>query len=523
MRSISHSFRFIRLWLSIAILLQGAALIFHPAKCVAAPGGSLVAAISDEFDTLKPMWVPGLRGMPEFLTIHDGVLSMRSVDNGDDSYPSAEDMLCTYADQIGRSLNASERPSIVAQVWFPPFDQWPTGTNASGFREWLGLRVTAYDADLPYNNGLYWPGIYVATDDAGPCFIARVGDGYAPDVTIGRIPTAGWWTLGIAWNKDGRLECYAAPGRVTLTRNDLLHTTPTQPLAEANRSLDQVVGTFLALRMTDPPTGQLSPDWRLDSVRVYVEPPARRDFDGDGRADLLFQNTAGQIGRWYMNGSGAINSAAVMDSGDLGDWKAVGIADMNNDGIADIIFQDTAGQIAVWYLNGSGAISSAAVIYSGDLGDWKVVGVADMNKDGNADILFQNTAGQIAVWYLNGSGAISSGGLLYTGDPGDWKVVAIADMDNDGKADILFQNTAGQIAVWHMDGSGGISSSVVIYSGDLGDWKVVASADMNNDGNADILFQNTAGQIAVWYMNGSGGISSTAYIYSGGLGDWRVR
>ncbi len=242
----------IRLWVWMAMLLQGVAFTFLPAGRAGVPGGRVVAEISDEFDTLKPIWVPGLRGMPEVLTIHDGLLSVRSVDNGDDAYPSAEDMLCTYADQIGRPLAASERPSIVAQVWFPPFDQWPAGTNAAGAREWFGLRVTAYDADLPYNSGNYWPGIYVATDDEGPCFIARVGDGFSPDYTIGRIPAAGWWTLGISWNKEGRLECYAAPGRVTLTRNDLLHTTPDQPTAEANRSLDHVEGTFIALRMTYP-------------------------------------------------------------------------------------------------------------------------------------------------------------------------------------------------------------------------------------------------------------------------------
>ena len=446
----------------MAILLQGAALIFPPVLFAAAPGGSLVAAISDEFDSLKPIWTPGLRGMPEFLTIHDGVLSMRSVDNGDDAFPSAEDMLCTYADQIGRSLDASERPSIVAQVWFPPFDEWPAGTNASGFREWLGLRVTAYDADLPFNGGLYWPGIYVATDDAGPCFVARVGDGFSPDYTIARIPVAGWWTMGLSWNTDGRLECYAAPGRVTLTRADLLHTTPTLPMAEANRSLDEVVGTFLALRMTYPPTGQLSPHWMLDSVRVHVEPPARRDFDGDGRADLLFQNTAGQLAMWYMNGSGGIASAGLIYAGGLGDWKTVGMGDMDNDGNADILFQNTEGQIAVWYMDGSGGIASAELIYSGGLGDWKISGVADMDRDGNADLIFQDSIGQIAVWYMDGNGAFSSAVLLSSGSLGDWRITGIADMDNDGIADVLFQDTDGQIAVWYMDGSGAVTSAVVI-------------------------------------------------------------
>ena len=47
-------------------------------------------------------------------------------------------------------------------------------------------------------------------------------------------------------------------------------------------------------------------------------------------------------------------------------------ADMDNDGDADILFQNTEGQIAVWYMNGSGGIRSAVVIYSAGLGDWRV-------------------------------------------------------------------------------------------------------------------------------------------------------
>ena len=248
------------------------------ADCLPAPGGHVVDAISDEFDTLKPMWGPGLRGMPEFLTIQNGILSIRSIDDGDDNYPSAEDMICTYSNQIGRSLDASEAPSLVACVWLPPFNEWPTGTNASDFREWFGVRVTACDSGQPFFGGLYWPGIYIANDEAGPCLIARVGDGYGPDTTIGRINTAGWWTLGLSWNAEGRTEYYAAPGRGALTSNDLLHTTPTVSLPEANRSIDQLVGSFIALRMTYPPTGRLSTDWRMDSIRIYVNTPPALPF-----------------------------------------------------------------------------------------------------------------------------------------------------------------------------------------------------------------------------------------------------
>jgi len=256
------------------ISLNLAAIVgFSAISSFAAPGGYLVEGVSDECDTINPIWTPGLRGMPEFLSVTDGVLSIRSIDNGDDPYPSAEDMVTTYSDQIGRSFEAAEQPSITAWIRVPPFDQWPTGVNASDFREWFGIRVTAYDAALPIDSGLYWPGIYVATDDQGPCLIARVGDGYADDVTIGRITTDGWWTVGLAFSSAGVTEYYAAPGRVALTDANLLHVTPHFDDQAANRSIDRLMGNFVALRLTYPSTGQLSPNWQLDNFRVYVKSP----------------------------------------------------------------------------------------------------------------------------------------------------------------------------------------------------------------------------------------------------------
>ena len=62
----------------------------------------------------------------------------------------------------------------------------------------------------------------------------------------------------------------------------------------------------------------------------------------------------------------------MQPAGGLGDWKVVAVADMNGDGKADILFQNTAGQIVVWYVNGAGIPTSSAFIYSGSLGDWKV-------------------------------------------------------------------------------------------------------------------------------------------------------
>ena len=199
------------------------------------------------------------------------------------------------------------------------------------------------------------------------------------------------------------------------------------------------------------------------------------------------------------------------------------LRDINGDGKGDLVFQNTSGQIAAWYMNSSGSLSGSALIYGGGLGDWKLKGIADLNGDGIADLIFQNTSGQTYAWFMNGKGAVASGAFVYSGGLGDWRLSAIADLNGDGNADIILQNTSGQIYVWYMNGNGAISSSAFVSSAPLGDWKLTAIADLNGDGNADIILQNTSGQIYVWYMNGRGSIASGAFIYSGGLGDWHLR
>jgi uncharacterized delta-60 repeat protein len=270
------------------------------------------------------------------------------------------------------------------------------------------------------------------------------------------------------------------------------------------------------------PDGQTTKTYTVDVNRSAVP----NDLDGDGNPDIILQNTAGQVGAWYMDANGKATFSAFISSAALGDWKVVGTVDMDGDGLADIIYQNTSGQIGIWYLDGMGKVASAEFLWSGGLGDWKVVAVADINGDGHADLIFQNGLGQVFVWYMDGAGGISSSGFLCGSVLGDWRIVAVADMNNDGKVDILLQNTVGQIFAWHLNEQNGaavISTGGFLYGGGLGDWRVTNAGDMNGDGKADIVLQNGIGQIFVWYMNGSGGISKSGFIYGGALGDWRVK
>ena len=76
--------------------------------------------------------------------------------------------------------------------------------------------------------------------------------------------------------------------------------------------------------------------------------------------------------------------------------------DINGDAMDDLVFQNTAGYLALWTMDGSGSALANGYLYSGGLGDWKLVGKADVNNDGNTDLIFQNNAGQLYAWYLAG-------------------------------------------------------------------------------------------------------------------------
>ena len=237
--------------------------------------------------------------------------------------------------------------------------------------------------------------------------------------------------------------------------------------------------------------------------------------------------------------------------------------DANNDGITDFVFQNGAGQLFEWFLDGTGTTINYAtgaglkpgskLLYGAGLGGWRLVARADVNNDGIPDLIFQNSTGQIYKWLLDGSGnamefATSSGlkpgsGYLYGSGLGGWRVVAVADINGDGFPDLVYQNSVGQIYRWHLDGTGNTINystgaglkpgSGFLYGSGLGGWRIVAVADINGDGIPDLVFQNSAGHIYKWYLDGTGNTISFAtssglkpgygYLYPSALGDWRIR
>jgi len=297
----------------------------------------------------------------------------------------------------------------------------------------------------------------------------------AGSLTIGHNP------YNIAISSDRKIAVSCADGWVALTDESFSHLTGFQAYTRPESE------TWIAWVAFVPNSGALH---------------HAQDFDGDGKADLLFQNqTNGGLATWFANGQNILGAASLKTQVGAG-YHAVGVDDFNGDDKPDVVFQnDAARQVTIWYMDGTAYTGGASISKFSAVGD-HVVAVGDFDGDGKPDIVFQNeSTGVLTLWYMNGTTFLRSAVVAQVPFTG-YKVVGAGDFNGDGKRDLVFQNaTSGQVVLWYMNGNvfqSGVSVPYVPGS----QWQVKNVADFDGDDRPDIAFQNkTTGQIVLWYMN----------------------
>jgi hypothetical protein len=242
------------------------------------------------------------------------------------------------------------------------------------------------------------------------------------------------------------------------------------------------------------------------------------DFNGDGASDILWRTNVGSLVDWSMHGSQVTSSEAVTFQGGAAtpdaSWSIAGIGDFNGDGKSDILWRSSNGDLVDWTMNGSQVMASQNVTLQGSPAtpdaSWSVAGVGDFNGDGKSEILWRNSDGTLIDWTMNGSQITSSTGVTYQGGrpapDASWSVAAIGDFNGDGKSDILWRNSNGTLVDWSMNGSQVTASQQVTLQGSPAmpdaSWQIAQIGDFNGNGKSDILWRNSDGALADWTMNG---------------------
>jgi hypothetical protein len=256
------------------------------------------------------------------------------------------------------------------------------------------------------------------------------------------------------------------------------------------------------------------------SVSLNVVSRAAHDFNGDGKSDIAWRDTSGNIAIWEMNGTTVTNQNSAFVNNVPTQWAIVGQRDFNGDGFSDLLWRDSSGNVAMWLMNGTAILANSPLIANVPI-NWSIFGTGDFNGDGKADILWQDTSGNVAIWLMNGTTILNQNSSYVSTVPGQWSIAGAGDFNGDGMSDILWQDTSGNVAVWLMNGTAVLATAFVANV--PGQWSIKGTGDFNGDGKADILWHDSTGNVAIWEMNGTTVLNQNSSFVGNVPSQWSIQ
>ncbi len=242
----------------------------------------------------------------------------------------------------------------------------------------------------------------------------------------------------------------------------------------------------------------------LPGVDSSWTPTGGQDVNGDGKADVSwFQASTGCTAIWLMASPSSVASAVYPACVGAGtNWQRVGAGDLDGDGRADLIWRDTAtGLLLVWFMGSNGGIEQSLMYGLVPL-TWQVIAVADVDGDWLNDIVWYSpSTGHIAIWNMHPSGGYTGWFPGSVGAASGWTPGWVGDFDGDGRADILWRHTDGTVAVWYLHGPT-IAGAQFLPGVPLAAWSVQAIGDYDGDGRDDIAWLSSSGVVVRWLMQG---------------------
>ena len=263
------------------------------------------------------------------------------------------------------------------------------------------------------------------------------------------------------------------------------------------------------------------PSWN-GPTRAWMSAPALADLDGDGDQDLLIGN---QYGNYSYKNTGTTSSPTWTSQG--GAWNpppppagqlytAPAFADLDGDGDFDLL-QGTKIGIAYGYEN-TGTTSSPAWTANSawnlpDIGQYTALGFADLDGDSDFDLLFCSFSGTILAYENTGSTSSPTwtAKSSWNGPGSSWSKFDLTDLDGDGDFDLMNGRENGFSYAY--ENTGTTSSPVWTANSawnvpDVGAKSAPTFGDLDGDGDQDLMIGENTGQ-----QNAYRNDSSTQYQF----------
>lgn len=258
----------------------------------------------------------------------------------------------------------------------------------------------------------------------------------------------------------------------------------------ADGSSDLVFRSAAGIGFWDLDAGVITPHYLGWADNAWAI-EAMGDYNGDGTSDLLFRDgVTGAVGYWAIaNGTVSAFVPLRWDTGS--DWVIVSSpthSDFNGDGRDDILWRRTNGDVGIYVLTGGQPFAFTWQPLGSFGTDWAPAGSGDFDGDGVDDILWRNLVAG-TTGYFKMAGSVVAWRPLSPIDGWWWKAV-VADFNGDGSDDIYWMANQAPFTWGYWILSGGEVTGFQPVAGVFDRFtrpSVVAAGDYDADGSTDVI------------------------------------